>query len=78
MTPTEFIYWLDGLVALSPEPPSPEHWEAIKNNLAEARKHSPRPLEGWKKTGDKPAETYRPGAHDMEDHVDARSFQWGY
>jgi hypothetical protein len=33
MTPEQFCYWLNGFGELSPEPPTAEQWQAIKEHL---------------------------------------------
>lgn len=33
MTPEQFCYWLQGFGELTPEPPTPEQWQAIKAHL---------------------------------------------
>ena len=34
MTPEQFCYWLNGFGELSPDVPTPEQWQSIKEHLA--------------------------------------------
>lgn len=34
MNTEQFCYWLQGFGELTPEPPTPEQWQAIKEHLA--------------------------------------------
>lgn len=49
MTPEQFCYWLNGFGELSPEPPTPEQWKAIKEHLALAfhKVTPPAPGDDW-------------------------------